>query len=363
MKTLTITLHDTDNCGSSLQSFALQKYLLDNGIDNEIIDYVPEYITNNGNKLKTLIRKIVFYRESKEREKKFKDFSNKFLKKTNHRFYNLNELKDFNFNADCFITGSDQLWNSMYGCGKDPAFYLNFVDGNKIAYAVSFGREVIPEDNLNIMKNNCKGFKWISVREKTSVAQIKKSFNGIDVDYVCDPVLLNDAMVYDKIKTKRIIDDKYILIYMAQIPNKEYMNIIIDKVKEKYDYKIVLIGSYRNRCNCDIQIRDVAPGEFLSLISNAEYIVSNSFHATMFSLIYNKDFLSILPKSNGARIKEILNLCGLNNNYLEEGCFIKKLPSKINYLFVNEKLEKFKNFSRLKLIEQLKGVSNEKERK
>ena len=221
MKTLTITLHDTDNCGSSLQAYALQKFLLDNGIENEIIDYVPEYVTNNGNKLKTIIRKIIFSKESKEREKKFKDFSNKYIKKTKTKFKSLNELEKFKFDADCFITGSDQLWNSMYKCGQDPAFYLNFVNANKIAYAVSFGREIIPNDNIDIMNKNTSGFKWVSVRENTSVDQIKESFKGIDVDYVCDPVLLNESSVYDSIKNKRVIEDKYILIYMAQIPDKK----------------------------------------------------------------------------------------------------------------------------------------------
>ena len=101
----------------------------------------------------------------------------------------------------------------------------------------------------------------------------------------------------------------------------------------------------------------------MSLICNAEYIVSNSFHATMFSLIYNKDFLSVLPPNNGARIKEILDLCGLDDNYINVGNLIDELPAKIKYANVNDKLEKFKNFSRMKLIQKLKEVSNEEKRK
>ncbi len=360
MKTYTITLHDTDNCGSSLQAYALQHFLLSNNIENEIIDYVPSYVKNNGTKLKTLIRKIVFFKDSYVREKKFKAFKKEFLRISNSHYKSYDELLNDYPKGDLYITGSDQLWNSMYGCGNDPAYYLNFAEGkNKIAYAVSFGRERIPQENLDIAKKYIKDFNWISVREKSSKGQVKKVYNG-EIDYVCDPVLLNDKAEYDSIITKKMFSFKYILVYMAQIPNQEYMNKIIEKVKKRVNAKIVLIGSYRNRCNCDIQMRDVAPGDFLSLIANAEYIISNSFHATMFSLIYNKQFVSILPNKNGARIKEILDLAELNNNYIELNEEFDEAPMINNYNHVNMLLDNFKSFSQKALLEHV-GVKNEED--
>lgn len=354
MKTLTITLHDTDNCGSSLQSYALQHFLIKNNIENKIIDYVPNYTKNNGNKIKTFIRKIIYYKDSKEREKKFKDFSEKFIIKTSKKYNSISELVNEDFDADYFITGSDQLWNSMYKCGQDPAFYLDFTNSkNKIAYAVSLGREKIPSENIEIVKRYTKNFKWISVREKSSVKQLSSIFKNCIVEYVCDPVLLNPKEEYESIKTKRLIKDKYILIYMAQIPDSDYMNNIIDKVQKKYDYKIVLIGSYRNRCKCDYHIRDVAPGEFLSLIENAEYIISNSFHATMFSLIYNKQFLAVLPDKNGARIKEILDYCNLDSNYTKMTERLDEVPIIKDYTKVNNALNEFRTKSQNKLLNEL----------
>lgn len=128
MKTLTITLHDTDNCGSSLQAFALQHFLITHGIDNEIIDYVPSYTQNNGSPIKTFIRNIIFRKSYLQRRKKFQNFINKNLKLTKKKYKTYLELKNNPPQADVYITGSDQLWNNSYSCGNDPGFYLNFVN-------------------------------------------------------------------------------------------------------------------------------------------------------------------------------------------------------------------------------------------
>ena len=78
MKTLTITLHDTDNCGSSLQAYALQHFLIKNNVENEIIDYIPEYTKNNGNIIKFVLRRIIYYKSSKEKYIKFQAFKHKY---------------------------------------------------------------------------------------------------------------------------------------------------------------------------------------------------------------------------------------------------------------------------------------------
>lgn len=358
MKTLTITLHDTDNCGSSLQAFALQNYLLNHGIENEIIDYVPDYVKNNGSGLKTLLRKLVFYKESKVRDEKFKEFVKKYLHLTKEKYHNFNELCANPPQADCYITGSDQVWNSMYKCGNDRAFYLDFLDSkNKIGYAVSLGREKVPQDNCDIVKKYVRNFKWISVREKSSVIQLQSVLQREDIDYVCDPVLLNPVQVYRDMQAPRLVNDAYILIYMAQIPDTDFMNKFISKVKKIIPGKIVLIGSYRNRCECDIHMRDVAPEDFLSLIANAEYIISNSFHATMFSLIYQKQFATIIPEENGARIKEILCFTDLVHNAIST--LSDEVPWVNDYNAVADKLEYFRRKSQNKLLNELGELCDE----
>lgn len=356
MKTVTITLHDTDNCGSSLQAFALQHFLLSCGIENEIVDYVPEYVKNNGTRLKTFIRRLVFYRESKERDSKFRKFVSDNLRLTKKRYHTLAELMTDPPEADCYITGSDQLWNSMYGCGNDPAFYLDFVKkGRKMAYAVSLGREKIPQENIEIVGRYAQDFQWISVRESSSVRQVQEILRGKSVDHVCDPVLLNPSQTYRSIQAPRLYPEPYILVYMAQIPDTAFVEAVVRRVRERMDGKVVLIGSYRSRCDCDIHKRDVAPAEFLSLIANAEYIISNSFHATMFSLIYEKQFATILPESNGARIKEILEFADLGNHAISQD--IAALPWIADYTKVREKLNGFRQESQKRLLLEMDRIN------
>lgn len=350
MKTMTITLHDTDNCGSSLQAFSLQKFLLSQRIDNEIIDYVPEYTKNNGSAIKTLLRKLIFYRDSRERDKKFHQFVLDYLHLTEKKYRSFQELTENPPEADFYITGSDQLWNAMYRCGNDPAFYLDFVKkGKKLAYAVSLGREVIPEDNLGLVEKYAQDYQWLSVREKSSVKQMEEVLKGKQVDYVCDPVLLNTVETYRKMQAPRLVEDPYILVYMAQIPDTAFMDAFIKEVQKKVNGKVVLIGSYRNRCTCDIHKRDVAPADFLSLIANAEYIISNSFHATMFSLIYEKQFATVLPEGNGARIKEILDYTDLTEHAITS----ISVPWIEDYTEVRGKLAHFRTQSQQMLLSEL----------
>lgn len=352
MKTLTITLHDTDNCGSSLQAFALQHFLITHGIDNEIIDYVPSYTQNNGSPFKTFIRNIIFRKSYLQRRKKFQNFINKNLKLTKRKYKTYQELKNNPPQADIYITGSDQLWNNSYACGNDPAFYLGFVNKEntkKISYAVSIGKGNVNKNDLKLVKEYGNVFKWISLREKINVGDVEKVINKVPVVHVCDPVLLNDAKEYDKIKKFRIIEDKYILVYVAQAINKLELNRIVKEIANKDGLKIVFIGTYRSKCDCDFHIKDMDPGDFLSLIYNAEYVISNSFHATMFSLIYNKQFIAILPKENGNRISEILELTNLEDHIF--GNF-KEIPYIANtqYKKINSFLKKFQEKSKNLLL-------------
>lgn len=354
MKTVTITLHDTDNCGSSLQAYALQRFLLDHGVENEIIDYVPAYTQNNGHPLKTFIRKVIFFRDSVQRTKKFRRFMEKNLRVTRQRYTTLRQLRADPPQADCYITGSDQLWNSMYACGRDPAFYLDFIDGKKLAYAISLGREKIPENNLNNVREYAKGFSWVSVREFSSVEQIRPAVD-CPVAHVCDPVLLNPAEMYDEILAPRQILEPYVLVYLAQGVDVQILEKCIQMARERFgsQIKIVSIGTYRKKCDCDYHMKDVSPGEFLSLIFHAEYIVSNSFHATVFSLIYQKQFATIVPGENGARIRDILVKLEIGEH---AAAVPEKLPpviTKEKYEMIENKLDNFRKESEMELLDQL----------
>lgn len=352
MKTLTITLHDTENCGSSLQSFALQHYLREQGIENELIDYVPKYTQNGGHIIRTLARKVIYLRATLRRRKKFQDFIRKHLVLTKKKYKTLEQLKQDSPVADCYITGSDQLWNTMYSCGRDPAFYLDFADGKKIAYAISLGREIIPKDNLDMVQKYIGDFSAVSVRESSSVGQLEKLYN-MEITYVCDPVLLNPASAYDVVRADKMIKESYILVYVAQNIEPSVLNNWISKVNEGKKKAVVFIGAYRKKCECDYHIREVSPGEFLSLIYYADYVISNSFHATMFSLMYNKQFATITPPENGARMKSILSDIGLEDHAVTPGNSLPVDISAEQFANVQNVLDKFRLVSQKWLMNAL----------
>lgn len=312
MKTLTITLHSIDNCGSCLQAYALQQFLIQNGIDNEIIDYRPAYGRNNGRPVKHLIKKLVFGRAMKRRWEVFHGFVRNYLKMTDRTYYRYSELEQADLAADVFITGSDQVWNDSFPCGRDDAFYLKFVKkGKKISYAASVGRVLHSQEEISTLCGKLQEFDAISVREQSSADMLNKA--GVYAQTVCDPVLLHDREFYETMLMPNELGD-YILVYL--IPKSELLNQVLAKIKAKYDCKVVYVGSFLNHCECDINLTDVGPKEFLNLIAHAKYIIAGSFHATVFSCIFHKEFVT-LPYANNARMKEFLALVGLKERFVE----------------------------------------------
>ena len=130
MKILTLTLHYIDNCGSCLQAYALQRFLLQNGYDTELLDYRPQYLINNGRPFKHFIKNIVFGKKMKARWKVFDEFL-LYYKLTDRTYKNYSELIKHPPKADAYIVGSDQIWNRSFPCGRDEAYYLSFVKEGK----------------------------------------------------------------------------------------------------------------------------------------------------------------------------------------------------------------------------------------
>ena len=125
-----------------------------------------------------------------------------------------------------------------------------------------------------------RAFSAVSVRERSSVEQLGKLYDN-EIAYVCDPVLLNPAEDYDAVRADRMIKEPYILVYVAQDIEPSVLNNWINKANGETRKAVVFIGAYRQKCECDYHIREFSPGEFLSLIYYSDYIISNSFHATI----------------------------------------------------------------------------------
>lgn len=337
MKICLITLHSIYNPGSALQAFGLQKYLLQNGYDIEVIDYRPYYSTIGKNKIKDIARKYYISKEKKLKEKyESFIFDNLILSKVRYRTYR--ELICKCPKADVYMAGSDQLWNINYDCGKDDSYYLGFVkNGRKISYATSVGKKVLLQAEKDYISKRIEYFNSISVREKSTSTLLTELLHR-QVSWVCDPVFLLRATEYEKM-TKRLIEEPYAVVYLSS--ESSLLDIVVQSVKEKLGCKIVLMGGNITRCACDIHIKDIGPKDFLSLIRYAEVVVSSSFHATAFSHIFHKKFGVILPIGNGERIESLLNLSGLSNRIIKSKDDVANIYLDIDYESIDNCLNSF----------------------
>jgi len=351
MKLKIITLHSIYNPGSAWQAYSLQEFLAKNGHDVEIIDYRPYYSTIGKNKLKGVIRKVLFFKNEKKLKEKYESFINSYIFLTSKRYKSFSALSEANLEADVFISGSDQLWNMDYDCGNDESYYLAFTKNKrKIAYATSIGKKKIPEEELKTIVNKITGFEMISVREK-STSEILSAKMNRNVHWVCDPVFLLDVDTY-KNMTKPLISESYAVVYLSA--ESSLLDSIVQNIKETLGCKIVLMGGNRSRCECDIHIKDLGPIDFISLIENAEIVISSSFHATAFSHIFHKKFGVILPSNNGERLESLLELSGLSNRIIEKESDINRIYKEINYADIDIAIDEFVNKSKVLLLNLLK---------
>lgn len=349
MKINVLTIHCMHNPGSVLQAYALQKYLEDKN-DVAIIDYRPRYLFSENSTWKFTLKKILFRKDYKSRALKFDSFISKEMKLTD-RYEKYEQLKKSDFDADVYLTGSDQLWNSDFPCGNDGAFYLDFIkEGKKIAYSTSVGKRIIDAHNLQILKNKLTDFTAISVREK-STAELLSCELHRTVEWVCDPVLLLPSHHYMKyIKETRVIADPYVIVYMCD--TSALLTEIVDYYRKK-GMKIILAGGFTKRCYCDLHIKDVGPEDFLDLIYKAELVISCSFHATAFCHIFHTDFVTLIPSNNGERIINLLDVSGLRNRGILTTFDPVLVTTLIDWKKVDEQLGRYISVSKRYLAKSL----------
>lgn len=341
MNIRTITLHCTDNCGSSLQSLALQKYLEDQGHDAQIIDYTPSYLKYNGSFLKYVVKSLVMFRDVRSQNRKNRNFFRNFLRVTDQNYKIYDALRKVPPEAEAYITGSDQIWNPSYLCGRDPAYYLDFVpEGKKkYAYAASVGKLDVTQEEKNLIVSYVKDFQAISVREDYTRQWLAPLVN-CPVEYVCDPVFLQDGDYYRSIAKKPRDLGKYILVYLVQ--PSQTLNQVIAYLRKALNAKVVLIYGARKNCDCDYHFRDVSPEEFLGYIDGAAHVVASSFHATAFSCILRKQFTVVLPQHNTVRIEDILHTVGLEQRIIRSADAVgADMLEAVDYAVVGEKLDAF----------------------
>ena len=334
MKIRTITCHDVNNYGASLQALALQTYLQNLGHDVKIIDYLPKYsipydiwkihpsshlykISKYSHlvKLFCATRRYAQIRPTFKRKEAFRRFNAKYLSLTHH-YSSYFDLAQNPPEADLYIAGSDQIWRTNMDNGKDPAFYLQFGarQTRRISYAASFGLSSITDGLGYLIKTYLSTFNAISVRENSGVAILKNL--GIDGTLVTDPVFLLSSSEWKNLLEikERKIAEPYLLTYDL---NQWCMTDEKKRFAESYAYKhglrIVAINDMRKTRYASININDGGPADFVNLISNADYVISDSFHATAFCIIMHTPFRVFFNRPQAVRISDLLSMLELGN--------------------------------------------------
>ncbi len=320
--------YGTTNYGGILQAYALCRYLKDKGVCSEQIsyDYDTKIIRRSWlYKIKDGIKKILYSNlrandEKKALEKKeaFKKFDECFIN-SSKEIYTYESIKVRIPEYDLYICGSDQIWNPI--C-MDANFFLDFVPNGKkkFAYAASIGADIISGTNSEVYRKMLADFALISVREDSAKAFLRKI--GVKVEVVPDPIfLVTQEEWVDLIKDVDIKEDKYILTYF--LGRSGILKRFSLELSYRHGLHIIDVSpfSYLKNERDVVDKRNVGPIEFLRYINDAEYILTDSFHCTAFSLLLKKKFLTEqkpmkMDTTANDRIFTLLNYFGLDRRFI-----------------------------------------------
>ena len=385
-----VSCYFKDNYGSMLQSYATKKFLDKNQIQNETIniDYNKDFksgkkkyylsqitnfkfIKNKLGMIKLKIDKKVNKKLGKNiaiRTQKYKEFRKEFnLSRSNNTYTDLtNQAKEL---YSDIIVGSDQLWLPVNVVAD--YYTLNWVPDNinKISYSTSFGFSSIPDKYADLYKRFLNRINYLSTREESGVKIIKELINK-EAKLVCDPtILLTKEEWQEESSKERKYNEKYILCYFLgnNIEHRKFA----ERLKEKTGYKIVSLNhadeyvKYSDKF-CDYAPFDIGPKEWINLIENAEYICTDSFHGTVFSILFNKMFFDFRRHntkskiSTNSRIDSLLDVAGISRERILVGNedIDKVLRYTIDYVKVNENMKRFREESQKWLLNSISWHEN-----
>jgi len=357
MKTIAIlTINDYDNLGNRLQNYAVQTILTSYGdtITLEKNDHkinkrrgLKAFIRRCLSKIKRIIKRI-FGMSKKEpvsvnfapRHNNFIEF-NKFIRFGKE--ITIHNYDDINNSYDYFVVGSDQIWNPNF----QPNQYVNFLefaDQNKrIALAPSIANNALTDKQKEGIRKGALGFKYLSCREEQG-SKLLRELTNKECTSLIDPTLMLPTSEWDKVSKKPSFHDdskKYILLYFLGEMTEEYKN-IINNISTKYNLEIINIYDKNNiYYSC-------GPSEFIYLISHCEIMLTDSFHGSVFSYIYNKPF-RIFERVNGmsmnSRLINLINVLHLDNLYINKDTNIDNIL-EVHYdkTYLENEQKKFKDY-------------------
>jgi len=370
-----ITYHFLHNYGTMLQAYALQSKIRAWGYEAEYIDYRFKELTQSpSNRLITRFKRVGYYlgnykyyyikamHSSKMsiRKAQFDDFYLKNIRTGLLQYATLQELEANPPEYDIYIVGSDQVWNPNLSCSS-PAYFLSFIkkdDSKKAAYAPSIGVASLTTSQEQKIARHIRKFDFLSCREITG-SRLLENMGGRNVLHVLDPTFLLEADRWEDVMVRPKIAEPYILCYF--LGDTKHPREYVRELEKKTGIKAYYIPSSPLDMARKTAIFDAGPAEFLGLIRNASYVCTDSFHGSVFSIIFKKQFYSFCKRSDNEqtsdniRIKELLKSAGLEARLINPGQQMRDDESNINFDLVNSHIMPMKERSEEYLLEILRS--------
>ncbi len=365
-----LTFHCADNFGAMLQAYALKKAIGELHIPVEIVDYAPFYMTGRhfyipyypmGNLRKSYhmtraglqVNRKIGYRSYRECRKKMKHFRKEQVAPKGLPMRTLLGLKAARYGA--YVVGSDQIWNPELTYGLRKAYFGPDKKAKTIAYAASFGGATLQEQYKERFSALSHTLSAISMREVSAVPYVEQFFpDNKNICAVCDPVFLLTPGAWFGVKEGETTLKGYILVHLTE-PNavvESYIKVLAERTGKK----ILRLKRVRGEDASDSIMYDVTagPNAFLQYIYSADYVVTNSFHATALSIIYKKQIAIAGHTSRGARLYDLLDVTGLQDRMLqEENVQGFDIDQTIDWCNVSSVLAKLRDAGRAYISENL----------
>ncbi len=367
MKVSVLTLHAVCNYGTQLQAYATQEKLKEFFEEVEFINYKRNDTYGKGliNSFSkgNMVKAIAILPTIMRWKSVFGKFQKNNLNLSEKTYLSSEDFSEFIYDSDAYISGSDQVWNSGWNKGIIGEMYLNFVPKNKLkfSFSSSFGKSELSKEEINKTQKFINQYKMISVREESGLKILINQYKYYNAIRLVDPTLAVDSHFWRSfgMKSKKKIKEKYILIY--NLNRSKDFDRYAKEISKRTGLKLYRFCTrydqiFRNGKSLVIpQIED-----FISLVDNAEYVLTDSFHAVAFSMNLNTIPICIYPQNYSSRISDFLKLLDSEQVHVKNYDDFDVINRKVDFEKVNlilkkerEKVEKF-------LLEMKKIIKEEK---
>jgi len=349
-----LTFHNAENYGAMLQAYALKETLKRLNTNPSFVNYInkdilKDYALFKTKSIKSFWSSLWYLPRNLKRKTSFKKFKNKFLDGNSKQYYTKKQIEQDIQNDDIYMAGSDQIFNPVLTNGVSDIYTLNFGENiTKIIYGASIGNDELLNKYSKDFNEKLQSVDLLSIREEGLVSQLSQ-ITGKNAEKVLDPTLLLTKKDWEELiqnnNSTKPQNEKYILVYTL-FENDEITK-IVNWLSKETGLKVIHFRKYNIYKNELMSLYTKGPVEFINAFRNAEYIITNSFHGLVFSIIFERKFYAILPKERAGRLKDLLTTLKLDSRSV--CCFKdildKNIKENINYVKIKEKIEKLKEES------------------